>query len=509
MMIMRKARLLILMIVVSLVSCQQFNEANVSDRNVDVTIFPDYTDVYIPNNIAPMNFKIMDSIEGYYVSIKHESGLELEMKGSGDVVQYSMSDWHTMLNTPGAYTIQIYGSKEGKWVAYKSFENHITDEAVDNFLVYRFINPANILWNKMGIFQRNLSNYDVKPIMTNDLTNQNCMHCHSFAANNADNFMLHMRGNPGGTVIYSNGEAKFVDTKTEYTMSPGGYPSWHPSGDYIAFSTNKIHQRFHSEKDKYAFVFDEKSDIILYDVRKNEVQAIENLNKEEFENMPTWSPDGKYLYFLSSESYDSDTMTYDEVMYDLKRIAFDAESKSWGEIEDLIIARDIGKSVAFPRVSVDNRYVVMCLADYGYFTVYNETSDIAILDLESMEIITPGINSDGVESYPSWSFNGKWIMFNSKRADGLSSRPYFAYFENGVAKKPFILPQKDPNWNIEELFNINRPELVNSELKLNPQKILKLVKNQPIKTKFDLNTLKYLEGSNHGEDKNTLYESAE
>jgi hypothetical protein len=136
---------------------------------------------------------------------------------------------------------------------------------------------------------------------------------------------------------------------------------------------------------------------------------------------------------------------------------------------------------------------VFCLADYGYFTVYNETSDIAILDLETLTYYKPDINSDGVESYPSWSSNGKWIMFNSKRDDGLCSRPYFSYFNENKAHKPFILPQEDAMWNIEELNNINRPEFVTSKVPLTPQKILKLIQNEPTKARFKMEktTTKY------------------
>ena len=55
------------------------------------------------------------------------------------------------------------------------------------------------------------------------------------------------------------------------------------------------------------------------------------------------------------------------------------------------------------------------------------------------------LNSDETESYHSWSSNGKWLVFSSKRGDGLTARPYFAYFGSpDNVGKPFVLPQKDP-----------------------------------------------------------------
>ncbi|MDA3893703.1 MAG: hypothetical protein PF517_18725 [Salinivirgaceae bacterium] len=475
-------------------SCSSPDKTNIIETNADAQIFPDYSSITFPCNIAPPNFIIEDSADNYFVELNAKNS-RITIKSKSNDIQIPKKSWSKLLkNNKGEdFTIDIYTESVGKWHHFNTIKNTIANEGIDSYVVYRFINAAHILWNKMGIYQRNIENFEVSPIMDNSLTNNNCMHCHSFAANNSNNFMFHMRGKLGGTIIYQNNELKFVNTKTDHTISAGGYPSWHPSAKFIAFSTNKINQRFHAVKEKYAFVFDRKSDIILYDVELNEVQAIPALSQPEFENMPTWSPDGKYLYFLSSKPYDADSIDYQDIKYDLKRISFDADTKKWGTVENIILSDSIEKSVTFPRVSPDNKYVVFCLADYGYFNVYTESSDIAIFNLETREIIKPDINTNNVESYPSWSSNGKWIMFNSKRADGISSRPYFSYFDKGIAHKPFILPQESANWNFDELFNINRPELVSSKVPLTPQKILKLVQEMPENVGFDESSLENIQ----------------
>ena len=108
-----------------------------------------------------------------------------------------------------------------------------------------------------------------------------------------------------------------------------------------------------------------------------------------------------------------------------------------------------------------------------------------MLNLETKNIDTLGINSKFVESYPSWSSNNSWILFNSKRDDGITSRPYFAYFKDGKVYKPFVMPQKNPNWNIEEINNINRPELSMGKIELNPKEIQKRIKTKPVKATMD------------------------
>ena len=39
------------------------------------------------------------------------------------------------------------------------------------------------------------------------------------------------------------------------------------------------------------------------------------------------------------------------------------------------------------------------------------------------------ISSDDVESYHSWSDNGRWTVFSSRRMDGLYTRPYLVYVD--------------------------------------------------------------------------------
>jgi len=484
-----KSATILFFIAIISISCNKPDKSAASQNGIQLTIFPDYTNISLPYNIAPINFIIEEKADNYYIEIASVNGTPIKICSKNGNIKISEKKWkHLMEQNKGdSLTIDIYTKNNEMWYKYNTIKNFIAPDAIDSYVVYRFINSANILWDKMGIYQRNIENFEVSPIMDNSISDNNCMHCHSFAANKSDNFMFHMRGKHGGTIIYTNKELKFVDTKTDFTIAAGGYPAWHPSGKYIAFSTNKVNQRFHATKEKYAFVYDKKSDIVMYDVEKNEIQEIPKLKQEKYENMPAWSPDGKYLYFLSGELfYLKDTSSYMDNKYDLQRISYDIETNTWGEIEDVLLASKIGKSVSFPRVSPDNKHVVFCLADYGYFTVFNETSDIAILDLETREFYKPDINTLGVESYPSWSSNGKWIMFNSKRADGITSRPYFSYFNDNKAHKPFILPQEDANWNIEELNNINRPEFVTSKVPLTPQKILKLIQNEPTKVSFRL-----------------------
>ena len=113
---------------------------------------------------------------------------------------------------------------------------------------------------------------------------------------------------------------------------------------------------------------------------------------------------------------------------------------------------------------------MFCLCKYGNFPVYQRSSDLYVLDLETRQLRRLDINSDQSESWHSWSSNGRWVVFSSKRRDGLFARPYFSYVDaQGNFHKPFLLPQADPAFydSFDKTFNL--PELVAGPVPAKPR----------------------------------------
>lgn len=82
-----------------------------------------------------------------------------------------------------------------------------------------------------------------------------------------------------------------------------------------------------------------------------------------------------------------------------------------------------GLSAAQPRVSPDGRFLVCCLADYGNFPIYQPSSDLYMLDVGARQSRRLEINSEAADTWHCWSSNGRWLVFSSKRRDGLFARP--------------------------------------------------------------------------------------
>lgn len=238
-----------------------------------------------------------------------------------------------------------------------------------------------------------------------------------------------------------------------------GYISWHPSGRLLAYSANKLSLFFHTQGGETRDVFDENSNLGIYRVDSNLVvvpPAIALTNRNE--TWPNWSPDGKYLYYCSAPRMLEKYFKY--VRYDLMRIPFDLSQNRWGEPEMVLSAQDTHLSIGQPRVSPDGKYLLFCMFGYSHFPIYQTNSDLYLMDLGTRNYRRLEINSDQADTWHCWSDNSRWIVFSSKRRNGLFTYPYFSHCDtNGHFSKPLLLPQKDPTFYDHSLNNFNVPEL--------------------------------------------------
>jgi hypothetical protein len=210
--------------------------------------------------------------------------------------------------------------------------------------------------------------------------------------------------------------------------------------------------------------------------------------KERLETWPCWSADGRYLYFcvtpkvLFADKNHFPPLGYDRVKYDLVRISYDIGQDRWGETETVLSSKDTGLSIAMPRVSPDGRWLLFCMCEYGYFPPWQKSSDLYIMDLKEAketgryECSRLDISSDQSESWHCWSSNSRWIVFSSKRDQGVFTRCYLSYVdENGKAYKPFIVPQENPEFYDYCLETFNTPEFVTRPISVRRNKLLQLV----------------------------------
>lgn len=422
-----------------------------------VRLFPDYTGIVVPPNIAPLNFRVEHPGRRYRLVARSRHGDPVRITSRSPVIQFPLQAWRRLLaanaGEPLLWELALEEAS-GEWRTLPTVTNWIAPDPVDPTLVYRRLRPVYSLYGELGIYQRNLETFEERPVLENHRFHHGCLNCHTFLNQQPGVFVFHIRTftNVHPMILVRSNEI----VRVEKTM---GYLSWHPSGRLLVFSRNKLGLFYHT-RGETRDVFDAQSDLGVYWLDSNTFEhprAIAAPDRNE--TWPAWSPDGRYLYFCSAPPRPSDE--FRSVRYDLVRVAFDLETGRWGEPEVVLSSEVTRASAAQPRISPDGRWLLFSLAQYGNFPIYRRSTDLFLMDLQSGEVSRPDINSDSADSWHTWSSNSRWVVFSSKRLDGLFTRPFFTYVDHsGRCSKPFVLPQEDPSFYEGFLYNYNVPELV-------------------------------------------------
>jgi hypothetical protein len=432
-------------------------------------IYPDYSAIVLPPNIAPLNLKVLERGRKFSLRVSAGAGAPVQVFSGNGNLQVPPGAWRSLIeaNIGGELRMDIYVKGDGGWVHFDTVRNRVAAEPIDPYVVYRYIPPIYNDWDHISLRQRDLRGFEERVVFDNqqsiapdgESAGSVCVNCHTFLNHRTSQMLVHTRPARKGV-----------------QNTPAAYTAWHPSGKLLAFSRNSFAQMFHSAGVETREVVDKNSDLGLYRTDTGEVFTVPQISRpDRLETFPSWSPDGRYLYFCSAPRWTDQKnapLQHDKVRYDLERIAYDPASGQWGQVELVVAAAQLGKSISLPQISPDGRFLMFCGHDYGSFPIFQPSSDLYLLDLSLNDSpkgrVLPAaprrldeIDSDRSDSYHSWSSNGRWVIFTSKREDGMFARLYIAHLEaGGRFGKPFVMPQKDPDYYGRCLITYNRPELL-------------------------------------------------
>ena len=457
------------------IHCSLFTSCTPTPKDVvmqDVLppIYPDYCDVTIPENIAPLNFLLRADCE----AIEVKAG-ELALNASGNEVVFDIDDWKTLMQQSADKEIEVTITAliNGTWKQYKSFKWQVVSDKVDPYLTYRLIEPDYEIWNHVQIQQRCVENFDVNALGHYDQLENRCMNCHTYANQDPKLSMMYVRGPGGGAILNRDGVLSKLNI-------PGSvYFGFSPTGRYITYSTQKIIPAFHSLASKRLEVYDAASNVYVADMQEHRVISSPLLSDSlKFETFPTFSPDGKYIYYCSADTV-SLPQDIKNLQYSLVRIPFDESTGTIGTQVDTLFSE---RSVCHPRISPDGRFILYTVADYGTFPIWHPEADLQMMNLQTGAVDSLSIvNSQKSDTYHSWSSNSRWFVFASKRDDGLYGKPYFCYVDkDGKAHKPFCLAQEHPQFYDNNLKSFNAPELGKGKVPFDVDDVAKAIKEQAI-----------------------------
>jgi dipeptidyl aminopeptidase/acylaminoacyl peptidase len=476
----RFAAALIMPVLFVLSACQAHWSEEAQPVSRRPILYPDYAEAVIAPNIAPLNVVIKEPGARFLARIAGEKGGSVEVSSRDGRIAWPARAWKQLMaqNRGAAVSVTItVEDGDGARRRFDAVRIAVAQEDVDRYVVYRLLPPVDRFYWRMGIYERDLEAFSERPAIENQnfsVGSDGCLNCHSFRSNRPDRMSLQIRSASVGRpmVVIKDGVPRTVDTSASgFSKSPAAYQAWHPDGRHIAFSVNKVRPLEHTIGE-HRDVWDDDSDLAVYDTDANQVLTTHDIaDPDRRETWPSWSADGRYLYFCSAPQLPWTQLT--EVKYDLMRIAYDAATGTWGKRETVLSAAESGMSAAQPKESPDGRWLLFSLSHHGSFPIYQPTCDLYLIDLKSgaRQPLT-AVNSSWSDSWHSWSSNGRWIAFASKREGGVLARVYFSYFDrNGQAHKPFVMPQEDPSFYESFTLTYNVPELIVEPVQVGPAQL--------------------------------------
>lgn len=458
-------------------SCGRTYDVRPAGPGTDRTsfIFPDYVDVTIPGNIAPLNFYYTDPGDSRFVTTFTAGKARYTIKGRE--VVWKQRKWADLLSQ-GSDIQVLSSSKNGSF----SWTIHVSPDPIDPYLTYRLIEPGFEVWDDIEIQERCLENYDIRIISDWRHTQNKCMNCHIHAQGRGDLSMFYLRGEGGGAILNRDGQLRKLTLKDSTMISPTVYGEIHPEGRYGVFSTNHIIPAMHSGGNRRMEVYDTASDLCVADFDGNRMLTFPaTARKDVQETFPVFSADGNSVYYCAAPALPLPA-ALGRMRYSLVRIPFDANTGNLSAPADTLWnAEAHNASACHPKASPDGRWVLFTVADYGTFPINHPECDLALLDLRTGETVPlDAVNNDKSDTYHSWSSNARWFVFASKRGDGMFGKPYFSHVaDNGTVTKPFLLPQQDPHFYDKMLRSFNVPDLGNAPVGFDAAEIGRIWKEVP------------------------------
>ncbi len=426
-----------------------------------LVIYPDYKDVTVPVNIAPLNFRYaMDGVR------KARTTFTLGDKRvtiRGAEVEWRPGAWKAFLSGAAGQTVTVEAEAfvDGRQVS-DHWSVFVSEDAVDGYLTYRLIEPSYHMYNEVSIRERCVENFSETIICDYRQVDDACMNCHVHGQSRGDYSLYYIRGPKGGSILNRDGKLRKLTLSTPGMLSATVYGELHPDGRFGVFSTNIILPSFHTLAGMRMEVYDTASDLTVADFDNNVMINVPHVARgDKFETFPCFSADGKSVFYCVADSLSLPKEVMD-VRYDLVRADFDPTSGRIGEQVDTVwSARAHNASACHPKASPDGRWLMFTVADYGTFPLFHPETTLWLADLQTGQTWPlDDIKGDKSDSYHSWSSDGRWFVFASKRGDGQYGKPYFCHLDaDGRPTKPFVLPQRSAHFYTYNLKSFNIPDL--------------------------------------------------
>ena len=205
--------------------------------------------------------------------------------------------------------------------------------------------------------------------------------------------------------------------------------TWTPQGELVVAMGLELD---YEVRDDGLTLTHHASDLARVDVTGGTWEPIPGASSPDaVEDFPDVSPDGLTLAFVRGPALDTETGDLD---------IWTVELTLSGEARPLQGASGGGGGHVYPRFSPDGRWIAFVRTGGGYFA--RPDADLYLVPAEGGEARALGVNvPDRMDSWPSWSLDGRWLVYASKRDDPERTRAYLTRIDDqGTASPPVPWP---------------------------------------------------------------------
>jgi len=249
-----------------------------------------------------------------------------------------------------------------------------------------------------------------------------------------------------------------------------------PDGKYVitsidvpgAHGTRVVDRLYNGFYNNYGFgqvFYPTRGVLAWYSKETGKLQVLPGADDPNFvQTSAFWSPDGKYLIYSRGPAKDpyppgrkraeyANDPNETQMPYDLYRIPFN-DGKG-GNAERVVGASENGMSNNFPKVSPDGKWIVYVRNKNGL--LMRPDSYLYIVPFEGGKERKLSCNLAVMNSWHSWSPNGRWLVFSSK-TPSLYTQMYLTHIDANGNDTPAILiehaTESNRAVNIPEFLNI-------------------------------------------------------
>jgi hypothetical protein len=344
-----------------------------------------------------------------------------------------------------------------------------TDEAI----VYRLVAPPFNTRKTPDTFVRDLRSFQTRPFLLGH--RKYCFNCHTFSSKTGTSgkvglqvrYMAKGYELPVYFGVYDIEERRGWKIRLPFDIQMTTFMAWAPDERKLAFSANQQIVVFSPIVHETQSAGESTSDIAIYDMSQKTAYLLPGASDPDLlEIYPRWSPDGESIVYCSAPP----GVHPEQVHYNLRVIPF---NEGRGGISKAIPgASQNEKSNYYPRYSPTGKWLSFCQSLGG--DLIRSSSDICLLpgDLEGPAHRLECNVDYAADSWHSWSSNGHWLVFASKRDDGIYARLYLTQIDEGGHASPAVrLPVKDL-----PLKSFNIPEFVAQAPRIGERKLFEAVR---------------------------------